>query len=552
MDLARFGNMSSPEELEAITAARSAATEAITASRARQRLIVAGPGTGKTFAFKHALQAVGNGGLALTFINALVRELERELSPANMVHTFHGFCKHLLHKHPVEGVSKEFHYYPPLLRILSNDHRVLGRLNCRLEDLEAAFHDLDESTGLIGESLRLGGYYDAVCHTDLVYRVLRHFEGNSETVPIYPLVVVDEYQDFNRLETRFIERVASKSPVLIAGDDDQALYDFKRATPEYIRSLARDQDFQRFDLPFSSRCTKVIVDAVNNVIREACRRGKLNGRIEKPYECYLPEKATDSRVYPAIVHASCSVERKGTSYIGRYVLEQIDLVPREHIDESHRGRYPTALVIGRTHFLRPVYEVIRERHPSAILRVGNAPDVEILDGYRILARRPESRLGWRIVLETRGFECWEEKVGQCLERGEEISGILPVDFKGQHLKNVESLRRLLDGQSLDPGLAEKLEAECGVSIDEIERRRVQDEDADAEEDRGERIVGGPTIVCTSLLGAKGLSAAHVFIVGFNDAVFPGDPREVTDHEICCLIVGLSRTRKQCHVVSCRN
>jgi superfamily I DNA/RNA helicase len=61
--------------------------------------------------------------------------------------------------------------------------------------------------------------------------------------------------------------------------------------------------------------------------------------------------------------------------------------------------------------------------------------------------------------------------------------------------------------------------------------------------------GIPSIVCTSLLGAKGLSAGYVFIVGFNDGVFPEDSNAVADDEVCKLIVGLSRTRKECHVVS---
>jgi hypothetical protein len=32
--------------------------------------------------------------------------------------------------------------------------------------------------------------------------------------------------------------------------------------------------------------------------------------------------------------------------------------------------------------------------------------------------------------------------------------------------------------------------------------------------------------------------------------FPKDPAEVSDTEICELIVGLSRTRKACHLISC--
>jgi superfamily I DNA/RNA helicase len=71
-----------------------------------------------------------------------------------------------------------------------------------------------------------------------------------------------------------------------------------------------------------------------------------------------------------------------------------------------------------------------------------------------------------------------------------------------------------------------------------------------EQTRAEENSEIPSIVCTTLVGAKGLSAGHVFIVGFNDGHFPQHPEAITDEDICKFIVGLSRTRKQCHLVSC--
>jgi hypothetical protein len=54
-------------------------TRLIVESSSPKKLVVAGPGTGKTFAFQACLRAVGGNGLALTFINNLVRDLEVEL-----------------------------------------------------------------------------------------------------------------------------------------------------------------------------------------------------------------------------------------------------------------------------------------------------------------------------------------------------------------------------------------------------------------------------------------------------------------------------------------
>ena len=61
----------------------------------------------------------------------------------------------------------------------------------------------------------------------------------------------------------------------------------------------------------------------------------------------------------------------------------------------------------------------------------------------------------------------------------------------------------------------------------------------------------PSILLSSFVGCKGLSAGHVFIVGANDGSLPKDPRDINNIEIAQFIVALTRTRKQCHIVSNR-
>jgi len=69
---------------------------------------------------------------------------------------------------------------------------------------------------------------------------------------------VDEIQDFSRQETEFITLLSTKSKILAAGDDDQALYvGLKHAMPDFIRGLAIGNDYASFELPYCSRCTAV-------------------------------------------------------------------------------------------------------------------------------------------------------------------------------------------------------------------------------------------------------------------------------------------------------
>ena len=87
-------------------------SDAIVNSDSEKRLIVAGPGSGKTYTFKLALSKAisdsGNAekGLALTFIRNLVADLSDALSEVADVFTFHGFCKHQMHRHPVAGLQE--------------------------------------------------------------------------------------------------------------------------------------------------------------------------------------------------------------------------------------------------------------------------------------------------------------------------------------------------------------------------------------------------------------------------------------------------------------
>ena len=77
-----------PKRLAEMERLRTEATAAIIGSTADKRLIVSGPGTGKTFTFEAALGACGGKGLALTFLRNLVADLTVVLGDRADVFTF--------------------------------------------------------------------------------------------------------------------------------------------------------------------------------------------------------------------------------------------------------------------------------------------------------------------------------------------------------------------------------------------------------------------------------------------------------------------------------
>jgi superfamily I DNA/RNA helicase len=543
------------DEVASMEEARKRASDAVVESEAPKRLIVAGPGTGKTFTFKRALaraiaEAGGGRGVALTFIRNLVTDLERAIGDLADVYTFHGYCKHLMHAH-VAGLQAA-DLYPYLLDLIVEDLDVTGRRSTSKASIDEHLHRLEAADGLVDDVMAVADYYAAVSFPDLVYRVLRHFEASPNDIPTVPLVVVDEYQDFSLLEVSFIELLATKNSVLVAGDDDQALYSsFRYASPDYIRDLANGGTFERFELPYCSRCTDVIVEAVKDTIREAEARGNLKGRLEKDFLCYLPDKAQDSEDHPQITHVECSTFM--TAYAGEYIAQQISLIPPEDIERSRKEGYPTVLVIGPDPFRRKAFEVVSKQYPGARNPKRQQFAVDILDGYERIARDAQSRLGWRVVISCTKPKGWKKLVKQALDEDKDLSELLDKGFRNEHLSLAGLVGNLVNDGALSADDEARLADALHRDMDEIrDHLNVELTDDPAEIDEESQPAEGedePDILFTTLVGAKGLSAEHVFVVGANEGYIPGSSKTFTDEEICKFLVALSRTRQQCHLIS---
>jgi hypothetical protein len=73
------------------------------------------------------------------------------------VNTFHGFCKNLAHRLPVDGLTRNLDYYPPLLMLMAKDMTLLGELPAE-RDLTRALHNLDDAARLITTTMELAAY----------------------------------------------------------------------------------------------------------------------------------------------------------------------------------------------------------------------------------------------------------------------------------------------------------------------------------------------------------------------------------------------------------
>lgn len=282
----------------------------IAASAAPRIRVMAGPGTGKSFAMKRRIARLIEADgvepgriLAVTFTRTAARDLERELQNMGVpgcddisAGTVHAFCFRLLIRNYVfdflgrvprglitfnnKGVSG--YEVEPLLA----DLQPLGAFGARramtskIRAFEADWARLQhEQPGwatdpvdqrfhmLLAAWLR---FHKGMLIGELVPEALRYLRNNpaSPVLQEFDHIVVDEYQDLNRAEQELVDIVAAGKNLSIVGDVDQSIYRFRYAHPEGITDFSnRHQDVEDHELDECRRCRELIVTVSDNVIR---------------------------------------------------------------------------------------------------------------------------------------------------------------------------------------------------------------------------------------------------------------------------------------------
>lgn len=530
-------------------AKRTEYVDRLVQSSARLKIVVAGPGTGKSHAFRKVLSSLPDGDrVALSFINNLVHDLQKDLTGLAESKTFHAYCRGLLHRRASDGLTTEFHYFPPLEQLVTADAKLLGRSDLANRSFSEALHTLEEGDGRIAFFLERSTYYNAVGFDDSVYRVLKTFEADAARVPQLSYLIVDEFQDFNQLEVQFLLHLEQATPTLIAGDDDQAIYQtLRHAKPDFIRDKHKAGTHECFELPYCSRCTWVLVEATNAFVAKARAHGLLANRIDKQF---LPfsGKNNDSAAFPKLISVKCSADTVTSPQIGAYISHEIEAIPQSMRDEAADPEegYPLALILGPGQYLKRINAVLKDRIQNLRYREKRELTFDHLDGYRALLKDPEGNLGWRILLDCLNHRQLKRFLKKAHEDGASLHEVLPTVFVTEHAAILDTLRRgLADEAAVAEQEWQDLESRLGFPKDTILARLKAEDPREKEDAFPER---NGSVILTSYSGAKGLSAGVVFVVGMEHGALPKNNQRPTDEEVNQFIVALTRARKQCHIV----
>ncbi len=501
-------------------------------SNAPKKLIVSGPGTGKTYTFKQIFQtSQSSNNLALTFINKLVNDMDTDFGNFAEVKTFHAYCKKLLHEK-----RGGFELYPFLTQIVIEDSNFLGY---HFSDFTNHFQLLKKDSQQILFYINRGDYYNAVCFDDSVYRVLKISETDPDFIPRYDQIIIDEFQDFNPLEVALIDELEKYNPILITGDDDQAIYSLRNSSPNYLREKYYSNTYEKFELPFCSRCPKVVVDATKFFIKTVISNGGFQGRINRKFVPYLEGNVVTNSRYPKIVTSQISTIHG----VGNFIKASIEKIPADEIKEANEEGYPCVLVVGKRQHLNPIYKKLSKHYSRIDYSFSEECSYSLLDAYKIILRKPNSNIGWRIIAS---YMLDQDELKSILLKTIDFTPLinhLPAKIIEQH----RSIIDLLSNDSLNReefnDLIENIDIDFDPIIEYFFPKDLEDE---AEPDYSE-----PSIMLTSFEGCKGLSACHVFIVGLNEGNVPklNEENRISDIEVSKFIVAMTRTRKLLYLLS---
>lgn len=539
--------MSGPTEsrdmYENAKAERQKCVDAILSSTAAKKVVVAGPGTGKTLLFKEILKGKKNA-LALTFVTSLVEDLTLDLLGLAEVRTLHGYALKV-----VRSVNQEMQIFPKLSRVIREDALVLLEQDV---DFDSIFANRDDSNELIKFYRKRKLYYgDWYGFTDVIFAAVKKLGESLETIPEYDLVVVDEFQDFNKLEVSLIDILARISPILLVGDDDQALYPFKDASAEHIRHRydEANPEYASFVLPFCSRCTSTIVDAANDLIRTSKKRGYLRDRIPKPFKYFpSPEKDRDSDRHPCIVYT-----RKHVKQFPEFIKRQLD----KTVDKA-LGEFSVLIISPTNEQVRAIVSALNQKGLTNIKtkKRHDGNETTLLDGLCRLLEDGRSNLGWRIVakalMEAGDFEALLKESNA--ENAAPIIDLIDSKLKKDAKRPLTLIRKVKKNKNATISAEELDEVLNDIGLDPLAIRTSalsEEVSRNSPKPRPHALNMIP-IQATTIARAKGLAADYVFLTHFNDEflISDRDNKTVSDLDICSFLVALTRARRQVILLSC--
>jgi len=269
-----------------------------------------------------------------------------------------------------------------------------------------------------------------------------HEEVRRRLSETYRFIMVDEYQDTNRLQSQIVRLLAaSHDNVMVVGDDAQSIYSFRGADFRNIMDFPKDFEGARIiSLEENYRSTQPILGLTNEIIRRARERYEKN--------LFSQKSGGDP---PLLVQAEN--EQMQSRFVCQKVLE---------LREEGVPLWDIA-VLFRSSFHAFDLEIELARHNIPFVKRGGFQFIEsahikdILAHLRILAN-PQDAISWNrvlLLLEGVGAQLSQKITAWILEGNHPIEKLRSFDAKGKVAHGLRTLAQVLEAADEGQQPAEK-------------------------------------------------------------------------------------------------
>ncbi|MAJ91327.1 MAG: DNA helicase II [Legionellales bacterium] len=583
-------------------------------------LILAGAGSGKTRVLVHRIawyistgEASPHGILAVTFTNKAAAEMRSRIenllgqSTRGMwVGTFHSLCHRLLRSHCQDAnLSENF-------QILDNEdqYRTIRRtirtmmldesqyspkevqwyINAQ-KDKGLRPDDIKDDDVTIAQMVQVYKNYQETCErsaavdfAELLLRTYELFKKNDVIREYYQQrfkhILVDEFQDTNELQYKWLSLLIGNNNTLFAvGDDDQSIYSWRGARVENMQAFERDfENTKLLKLEQNYRSTTTILKAANKLIgNNSARLGKnlwTDGEEGEPIGIYMAYNDIDEANY--VVNKIKSSQEQNATYSEHAILYRVSAQSRVLEEALLKEKIPYR-VFGSLRF----YERMEIKDALAYIRITSFQDDDV--SLERIINTPTRGIGNKTISELRSFakknncSLWEA-ASHIIEN--KLLSARATNALEEFIKLIQKMS-LVSGEKIDQqvnqiiklsGLVSHFKKEKGEkglarieNLEELVKAASEFELDEAEESSGMNSMqaflahaalesgetqSGDKSNCVHLMtlhSAKGLEFPSIYLVGMEEGLFPhqrscNDLKQLEEERRLCY-VGITRAKK---------
>jgi len=588
-------------------------------------LILAGAGSGKTRVLTFRVANLLRHGvmphkiLCVTFTNKAANEMKERIhklvgpgAQQCWLGTFHAICARILRQDgEAIGLSRNFVVFDDtdqlaLVREALSELQVDAEVYKPRAVLSAISKAKEEMLGPAEYEKHAQGAYEktiariypkyqkklwtnqAVDFDDLLLETVRLLQTRPEVRDYYQTrfqhVMIDEYQDINRLQYELVSLLSAGNGNLVCvGDDDQSVYSWRGADVRFILAFEKDHPTAKLlKLEQNYRSSQIILDAAHHVVQR--NRGRRDKRLW-----------TERQGGEPLILFGADDEMDEARFIAQAIEAKVDGV---------RAHYGDHAILYRTNAQSRVLEDVfrRRRLPYRLiggLRFFDRKEIRDLIAYLRLLSNPADTLALRRVINApprsigdksmERIETFAVEQGitlfESMRRAGEIQGLTSrakaamleftriVDFVAgrQNSLNVTGLlQELIDKTGYLRSLKEEKSEESLARAENVQEFVNVTKEFDEQVGAGlteflEQMAlmsdvdtlkaGADSVVLMTLHAAKGLEFPYVFLTGMEEDVFPHfrakESNSEMEEERRLCYVGITRAKEKLHLTHAR-